>query len=268
MTLIAQISDLHVSEPGSQSDRLARQADRLAEAVAWLNGLTPQPDLVLATGDLVDRCSRSEYERLRAILASLRAPVRLMVGNHDDRDHLRAVFDDHDYLPAGPFVHYTVDHLDVRVIALDSQIPGEIGGELCQERLDWLAARLAEERSKPTIVALHHPPFPGGVDRMDAHSLLRGGDGLASLLAGADNVVRVVAGHVHRPYTAMFGGRLAQTCPSTSHQIALDIEREDGVKIVAEPPQALLHLFRPETGLVSHTVPIGEFPVIVDVKLS
>lgn len=267
MTLIVQISDLHVSDPGSPVDRMAGSADRLTAAVAWLNGLEPQPDLVLATGDLVDRCSRSEYERLRGILAPLRAPVRLMVGNHDDRDHLRDVFADHDYLPAGPFVHYTVDDLDVRVIALDSQIPGEIGGALCGDRLAWLEERLAEAPAKPTVVALHHPPFPGGIERMDAHSLIEGGAALEAILARHDQVVRVVAGHVHRPYTAMFGGRLALTCPSASHQIALDIAREDGVKIVDEPPQALLHLYRPESGLVSHLVPIGEFPVIYDVKL-
>jgi 3',5'-cyclic AMP phosphodiesterase CpdA len=267
MSMIVQISDLHVSDPDSPSDRIVRQADRLARAVAWINRLQPQPDLVLASGDLVDQCRRSEYERLKAVLADLEAPIRLMVGNHDDRDHLRAVFDDHGYLPDGPFVHYTVDHLDVRVIALDSQIPGEIGGELCARRLAWLEARLAEETSKPTIVALHHPPFPGGIEKMDAHSLIRGGAALESLLARSGQVVRVVAGHVHRPFTAMFGGRLAMTCPSTSHQIAFDIERQDGVAIMDEPAQALLHLYRPASGLVTHLLPIGDHPVIVDVRL-
>ncbi|WP_416899603.1 MAG: phosphodiesterase [Minwuia sp.] len=250
------------------SDRIARQADKLAAAVDWIMTLKPKPDAVLATGDLTDHYTESQYARLRNILAPLDMPVYLMVGNHDHRGRLRQAFPEHGWLGDGGFVHYTVDDLPVRIVALDSQIEGAIEGELCAARLAWLNERLSEAPDKPTIVALHHPPFAGGIDRMDAHALVRGKEELAGIIRRHPQVQRVVAGHVHRPFSAIFGGTLAQTCPSTSHQIALDFVRTDGVAIVDEPPACLLHTWSDAAGLVTHLAHIGKHPLLVDVKLS
>ena len=79
----------------------------LERAVAHVNALDPRPDVVLATGDLVDGGKPEEYARLRRLLAPLAMPVYLIPGNHDARDALRAVFADHAYLPRSrlPAVH-------------------------------------------------------------------------------------------------------------------------------------------------------------------
>ena len=69
--LIGQITDLHISTPGSVNDRLFRTPEHLTRAVAHLNGLTPRPDVVLATGDLVERGEPEEYARLRSLLDDL-----------------------------------------------------------------------------------------------------------------------------------------------------------------------------------------------------
>lgn len=265
---LVQISDLHITEEGNLADRTLQTAERLAEAVATINALRPLPDAVIASGDLVDQCRPAEYARLRMIVAGLVPPLYLMVGNHDHRDHLRAAFPDHAYLGTEGFVHYTLDHLPVRVIALDSQVPGEIGGALCDARLDWLAARLAEAPDRPTLVFLHHPPFPGGIARMDDNNLVDGRDRFAAILSRHRNVLRVAAGHVHRPMTGQIGGVTAQTCPSTAHQIGLDFERQDGVALLAEPPACLLHAWSAQDGLVTHHVYLGRHRLLYDVKLN
>jgi 3',5'-cyclic AMP phosphodiesterase CpdA len=265
--ILIQISDLHITDPGEPVDRLARTTERLAAAVARINGLRPRPDGVIVTGDLVNECRASEYERLRLTLEPLQVPVWLMVGNHDARDDLRMVFDDHAYLGREGFVHYTVEDLSVRLVALDSQIPGQTSGALCAERLAWLEARLAEQPDRPTMVFLHHPPFASGIDRMDANGLVEGREELARILGANRQVLGISAGHVHRPITTMIAGVPAHTCPSTAHQLGLDLLRTDGVSIVAEPPACLMHTRQPGAPLVTHHVYLEEHDVLADVSM-
>jgi Icc protein len=150
--LIAQITDLHISTPDSVNDRHFRTAEHLERAVAHLNGLSPRPDLVLATGDLVERGEPEEYARLRAILDGLAMPLYVIPGNHDARGPLARAFADAGYLPGdGGFLHYTIEGWPVRLIGLDTHVPGAPGGLLCAERLAWLDARLGEGRERPTV---------------------------------------------------------------------------------------------------------------------
>src|SRR5215831_14302117 len=108
--LIAQITDTHISTPGSRNDTHFRTAEHLERAVRHVNGLAPRPDVLLATGDLVERGQIDEYGRLRELLQPLHMPVYLIPGNHDDRENLRRVFDTHRYLPRdGSFLQYVVD---------------------------------------------------------------------------------------------------------------------------------------------------------------
>src|SRR4249920_2791088 len=140
--LMAQISDMHLKPPGELLYKRVDTAGFLRRAVAHLNALDPAPDLVLATGDLVDGGKREEYALLREVLGPLKMPVYLIPGNHDAREAMREVFADHSYLPPSGFLQYTIEDRPVRLIALDTLEPGKSWGELCEERLDWLEARL------------------------------------------------------------------------------------------------------------------------------
>lgn len=257
--LIAQITDLHISTPDSVNDRHFRTAEHLARAVAHLNGLTPRPDVVLATGDLVERGEPEEYARLRAILDGLAMPLYVIPGNHDARAALVHAFGDRGYLPRdGGFLHFTVEDWPVRLIGLDTHVPGASGGRLCVERLAWLDARLAERQGRPTVVFMHHPPFVTGMRAMDAMGL-DGKAELAEVIARHPQVERVLCGHVHRPMTRRFGGTVATTCPATAHQLALDLAAEPRLAVVMEPPACMLHLWLgPDEGLVSHVSVIGD----------
>src|SRR6185312_1447284 len=146
-------------------------AAHLARAVATLNALKPRPDITLITGDLVDHGNGDEYANLRDLLAPLAMPYFLIPGNHDHRDRLREAFAGHGYFPAAGFLHYTVETYPLRIVALDTHIPGAGGGELCGERLRWLDEILAAQPKKPTLVMMHHPPFDTGIDHMDHYGL-------------------------------------------------------------------------------------------------
>jgi Icc protein len=254
--LIAQISDLHIKPAGEKAYGVVDTEAALKACVAAIMALPRRPDMVLATGDLVDAGLPEEYERLRALLAPLDMPVHPIVGNHDDRANLRIAFPD---LPAtGPFVQYTVDNWPVRIVALDSLIPGKTHGELCAERLGWLDEALAARPDMPTVVMVHHPPFDTGLQMMDRLRLARPEE-LAGVIARHKQVLRILCGHVHRPIQALFAGTLAVACPSSAHQMLLDIDPAQTPGFMLEPAGFMLHLLASD-GLVTHTVPVGDWP--------
>lgn len=145
----------------------------------------------------------------------------------------------------------------MRLIAIDTLIPQSGSGELCQRRLRWLDETLRTQPDKPTVVALHHPPFVTGIGHMD-RICLSGSNALAEVISRHPQVERVVAGHLHRPITVRFGGTVASTCPSPAHQVALDLAVDAADCYVMEPPGYQLHWWNGQA-LISHTAFIGDF---------
>jgi 3',5'-cyclic-AMP phosphodiesterase len=263
--IIAQISDSHITQVGGKADHKYATATHLQRAVAHLTRLPAPPDVVLVTGDCVDRGSVPEYERFRDLLRPLTMPVYVIPGNHDDRVHLREVFGTQGAKPMAGFVQYVVDEWPVRLIALDTNIPGHHAGHLCAERLRWLEERLAEAPARPTVIFLHHPPFPTGLQVFDQRGL-EGAEAFGALVARYPNVERVVAGHIHCAMQRRFSGTLAMTCPSTAYQIFLDLQRVERLAVVMEPPACLLHVWRETTGLVTYTNLIGEYGPVTEIR--
>ncbi len=257
--LIAQLTDTHVKIAGKLAYRTVDSAEKLRACVAHLAQLRPPPDVVLLTGDLVDMGNAEEYRRLREILAPLTMPLYVIPGNHDDRAVMRKAFADHAYLPAqGEFLQYVIDSHPLRLIGLDTVIPGEGGGELCERRIAWLGERLAEVPARPTVVFMHHPPFLTGLANMDRQNC-RNGEALGALLERHRQVIRVLCGHVHRPIETLWHGVAASIAPSPSHSCALDLDPRASHDFVLEPPTCALHWWSEGAGLVSHLAFIGDF---------
>lgn len=256
--LIAQITDFHIGAPGKKVGGQIDTADFLKRAVAHVNALDPQPEVVLATGDLANVGTADEYRYVRELLAPITLPLYVIPGNHDNRETMRAAFSDHAYLPREGFLQYAIDDYPLRLIALDTLIQGEEGGELRPESLAWLEARLAEARDKPTVVIMHHQPFWTGMHYMDNIGLADPA-AFRDVIARHNQVERVLCGHMHRAIETRFAGTVATTCPSTAHQVALDLRPNVEAAWTYEPPGFQLHLWRAETGLVSHTAYIGDF---------
>jgi len=158
----------------------------------------------------------------------------------------------------GGFVQYVVEDWPVRLIGLDSVLPGKGGGELCGERLAWLDARLSEQPERPTVLFLHHPPFNTGIGHMDAQGFL-GKEAFAAVVRRHPQVERVLCGHMHRAIQVRWAGTIASTAPAPAHQVALDLRDDAPSCFVMEPPGYQLHLWRADSGLVSHTALIGRW---------
>lgn len=242
MTMLAQLSDLHLSDEDPAPTRALR------EAVSALLRLTEPPTGVVLTGDLADHGRPSEYTLLRTELARLPMPVHPLPGNHDDVGALLAAF------PEVKAANYAVTVGGVRLLCCDSTVPGQAGGELSDP--EWLDAALAEEPDTPSVVAMHHPPYRIGVDWIDRMGHARP-DRLAHVIARHPQVVRVIAGHVHAGSVRGFAGTVATTCPSTYRQLRID---PGGPPALSDAtPGYALHLIDGRDA-VTHFRPVGETP--------
>jgi len=257
--LIAQISDPHLRPRGVLYQDLVDSNAMFAEVVDHLNRLSPQPDVVILSGDLVDFGAAEEYAFAREMLAAIRHPLLMIPGNHDAREAMRAAFPDHVYFaPSGP-LHFVADDLGpVRIIGLDITVPGLHHGDFDDAAADWLDAALARDRDRPTIMMMHQPPFVSGIPYIDKYNC-RGGERLAAVIARYPAVERILCGHIHRFMQVRFGGTMLCTAPSTTTAIALQLDPDAKPASYVEPPAFLLHHWTPSVGLITHFVPIGSF---------
>lgn len=256
--LLCQISDPHIVSEGTLAYNRVDTPRLLERCVHKILRLPRKPDAVIATGDLVDNGTADEYGLLAELLALLDKPLYLVVGNHDDRQALRAAFPKHKYLAGEDgFVQYVVEDFPVRLVVLDTLVPGKPGGTLCERRLRWLDRTLAES-DRPTIVAQHHPPFATGLSVMDRMGL---NDPVAeaAVVQRHPHVERVICGHHHRTIHARFAGTVASVCPSTAHQLLADLTPDADICFTFEPSGFQLHL-RDGYQLVTHTTVVEDFP--------
>lgn len=259
MTSIVQISDIHVRPRGMLYHDLVDSNAMLFRAIEALNRLDPAPHAVLFTGDLTDDGSPEAYAMLKELLGSLIHPYVLMPGNHDDRDALREAFGDQPWWPHTGALNYGFDVDRIRVLAVDTTVPGFHHGELSPSTFAWLGRELEAHRDRRIVVALHHPPFETGIPYLDRYGL-REINALTELLSKHGNIDLIIAGHVHRAMQSRLGPIPVLTCPSTATQIALRLRADAKPASYMEPPAFMLHRWKNSgDSPVSHLCYVNEF---------
>lgn len=188
------ISDIHLLAPGETSKGLDT-AQRFDLALQDLAENHSDSDLCVLLGDLADHGAEPAYRQLETRLNAMKVPVRVLIGNHDDRDTFRAVFPE---LPADEdgFVHSVLDTAKGRLIFLDTFEHDYVNGHMCEKRLTWLSARLTEAADRPVYLFMHHPPFEIGM-RVDAINM-RDPAAFRACLKSHNDIRQIVAGHTHR----------------------------------------------------------------------
>ncbi|MFZ4601631.1 MAG: metallophosphoesterase [Caulobacterales bacterium] len=243
--LLAQISDCHVTDRADASNPDA--VDRLKRTLAAIGA--QGADAIIATGDLVDDGRAAEYALLAEALADAPAPVFLLPGNHDDAATLRRCFPDHAYLPESPPLCWALDHLPLRIVAVDQTMPGLAGGLFMPEHAEWLNETLNDHSDAPTLVALHHPPFSTYTTSDEVG--LGGADLFEAVIARHPQVRRIVFGHVHRVILGRVAHADAIACPSTARPFQSRFDGEQTARIEG-PPGFLLHAWSRRAGLATH----------------
>jgi len=256
--LIAQLSDLHIAGWGKKAYGIAPTAENLTRCVEHINQLKPKPDLVLVTGDITSKGLMEEVERSARLLDKLQCPYYIIPGNHDDRAALWSVFGGQ-ACPSRTdgFLSYVIEGNDVRLIALDSTIPGAPGGEICESRATWLDKRLSETEHQPTVIFMHHPPIKCGVNETDIDGFI-GADRLGKVFEKYTNIERVICGHIHLLVHARWRGTVVSTAPSMGMQLGLDLTLQRPSEFILEAPGYQLHYWTPEKNLITHSVYVRE----------
>ncbi|MBS1888260.1 MAG: phosphodiesterase [Actinobacteria bacterium] len=239
--VLAQISDPHLGERPRDGVKPKRCLRAVVDA---LGRLPNRPDAVLVSGDLAEHGKAKEYRLAIELVGRLGVPIHALPGNHDDRATMRAAFG----IPGSGDapIDYAVDLGPLRLVVIDSTIPGEIRGGFEPEQLARLEANLAADPERPTIVATHHPPLPTGMADWDAVNLPPSERrALADVVAGHPQVKAIVGGHLHRVAASALAGRPVLAAPSAYLQARPDFAAET-VSLYASAPGFALHVLRGE----------------------
>ena len=258
--LIAQISDPHITD--DLHDLPVDPRMRLDTVIEHLNATSvgaPPLDLVVATGDLTNYGTAEEYRLLRSHLERIDARVLVLPGNHDDASLMRTALTD--YLPdtlTENHLSYVIDDYPIRLVCLDTSLVGHPEGIFDDERATWLDTSLAASDT-PTMLFMHHPAFDSGIEWMDGMSLTNKEE-FAEIISRHPQVGTVASGHLHRCLTTRIAHAVATGAPSTTHQLALDLDPSRAA-LSLEPAGYLLHRWDGAT-LLTHAVTVGDYELL------
>ncbi len=213
----AYISDTHLYE-STLNDRFVRA---ILKAVDDVNTLDPQPDFVLFGGDLAQLGQKKELDLGREILKSIKAPVRMMVGEHDwfldMGEHWQELFGQPQYSFDHKGVHFvtimSVNEKDFwtergmtpmqrmqTVAGLDNGVQSRF--EVGEAGRKWLWQDLSKVDHKTPLVIFSHSPLykyyrPWNFWTEDA-------DEVQAILQPFEHVT-VIHGHTHQLLTNHMG---------------------------------------------------------------
>jgi 3',5'-cyclic AMP phosphodiesterase CpdA len=257
---LLHLSDTHLLAGDGKLYNSVDSTAHLEELFAELEGSNGRPEAVIVTGDLADKGEPNAYEKLRAIIepaaARLGAEVIWVMGNHDNRANFRAeLFGE---VPTMRPVDRVYDVNGLRVITIDSTVPGEHYGELTGDQLDWLAEELSTSAPHGTILAMHHPPVPSVLD-LAVSVELRDQASLAEVLEGTD-VRSILAGHLHYSSTAIFAGIPVSVASATCYTQDLNVPVGGTRGMDGARAFNLVHVY---PGTVLHSVvPVGAYAAL------
>jgi 3',5'-cyclic AMP phosphodiesterase CpdA len=257
--VIAHLSDTHFLGGRRPLYGAVDTDAHLAKALEQLERSGAAPEAIVITGDLADLAEPDAYERLKSVIEPaadrLGAELIWVMGNHDERPPFSAAF-------FGQESDQPLDRVyrvgGLRIVALDTTVPGYHHGELRDSQLEWLRAELSAPADDGTLLALHHPPIPSPIEIMSILEL-REQHRLAEVLRGSD-VRGILAGHLHYSTTGTFAGIPVSVASATCYTI--DNSGGFGSLVGVNGGQSfnLVHVY--EDSVVHTIVPVGDAPQV------
>lgn len=264
--VVAHFSDPHLLAGGRRLYGAVDTVGHLAAAIEQLERSGIGPDAIVFTGDLADLGEPEAYEQLRAIVepaaARMGAEIVWVMGNHDERaPYARHLFGAEDRGEDGGTAPQdrVYDIRGLRIVSLDTTVPGYHHGALEPAQLDWLRETLATPAEHGTIIAVHHPPVPSPLMEPMAMLELDDQPALAAVIAGTD-VRAILAGHLHYSCHSTFAGVPVSVAAATCYVMDLTdpaivlggSDANQSVNLVHAYPDQLLHT----------SIPVGSWPHI------
>lgn len=194
--VIAHLSDVHLLAGGALLHGHIDTASQLHQTLARVEQSAQHFDALVLSGDLTDRGQPEAYTLLREIVdpvaERLRVPIVMTGGNHDERRALAQCLYGID--TDEPQDDVTLVR-GLRIISMDSALPGFHHGGFSDAQYDWLSKQLARPAEHGTILVMHHPPIryhSPMMQLLDFEDVTR----LRAALEGTD-VRAILSGHLH-----------------------------------------------------------------------
>jgi 3',5'-cyclic AMP phosphodiesterase CpdA len=260
---VLHLSDTHFVGDGELLHGRIDSDKNLAGLFAGFAASNARPEAIVFTGDLADTGRPDAYRRLRDLVEPaaerLGAQVIWLMGNHDERVAFRKGLLDQDADDSEP-VDRVFDVNGLRIIALDSTVPGHHHGEITQGQLEWLAGVLAAPAADGTLIALHHPPVPSPLGLL-ALVELQDQDRLAEVIRGTD-VRGILGGHLHYSTHSTFAGVPVSVASATCYTQDLNVvypaaRGQDGAQ-----SYNLVHVYGDR--VLHSIVPIRQYPTVYE----
>jgi 3',5'-cyclic-AMP phosphodiesterase len=157
--------------------------------------LALDPDAVVVKGDLTDTGSDEQYNAFLAAYGAFGDRLVHVRGNHD-------AYHGQSYAAGDQ----CLDLDGVRVLLLDTVLPGESTGDITDDQIDWVDS-LSAEADRPVIVMGHHQQWIEGKRSDDYFGLHPdASDALSKVVARRKRIIGYTAGHTHRHRVRMMPG--------------------------------------------------------------
>ncbi|WP_345802075.1 phosphodiesterase [Microbacterium sp. AZCO] len=256
--VILHLSDTHLLAGNRPLGGRYDTAANLARTLEAVERTGIHPDAIVFTGDLTDLGESEAYvalkETVEPFATRLGAPVVWVAGNHDERPALRR-----DLLGLDATEEPVTGVWDLgglRLIALDTSVPGWHHGDLDEAQLTWLAGILETPAPLGTILAMHHPPLPSHIPFFDILEL-RDQPRLADALRGSD-VRGILAGHLHYSTSGTFAGIPVSVSAATCYTMNLTLPAVEVNGMDAGQSFHLVHVY--DDTITHSVVPVVEAP--------
>jgi 3',5'-cyclic AMP phosphodiesterase CpdA len=288
--ILVHLSDTHFLADAAALYGTVDTDHTVHRALEQLHRSGIRPDALILTGDVADRGEADAYRRIRGIVeaaaAQWQAKIIWVMGNHDQRAAFRSVLlgqdqpgeaaragdqgtvdqgrvdqdrVDQDRVDQDPVDQDPVDQVHdldgLRVIALDTSVPGYHHGEMTDAQLEWLRGVLSTPARHGSILALHHPPIPTPLPLMSVLELQEQRR-LAAVLAGSD-VRAILGGHLHYSTQGLFAGIPVSVAAATCYTMDLSAPERELTGVNGGRTLNLVHVYADQ---ITHSqVPIGVF---------
>ena len=217
MVKLIQLSDLHLVPPGKLTSKVLDTNSILEETI---NEILRKKDYfgkiegLVVTGDESDDGSIESYLSAHEKLIKLNVPVLVIPGNHDLRNPMREVFNEHvEFSTKSSQFDWVFKYEETVIVGLDSLVEGENFGFLEKTSLEFLSNQLSIHNGSDIVLLIHHPPIKTGIYFMDKIGLTNSSD-LSECLKATNRPVRILCGHVHGVYHGLLGIHPVVSAPS------------------------------------------------------
>jgi Icc protein len=249
---LIHFSDIHLTTPG-QTIGGRDPNENFERALTHCLKDHADAELMVITGDLSDWGDRADYIRLRDRLVALPMPVKLCIGNHDNRPTFLEVFPE--AADEQGFAQGLHDVSAGRCLFLDTWAPGTHAGHYCASRLEWLEARLTEHDG-PFFLFMHHNPIPTHIRPVDTISLMDDANFRSIVARHARKVRHIFFGHCHLPISGSTAGVPTTSLRGTNHASIVRFSEQD-VLLGSDLPEAYGVVFAGADYVTVHMIEFG-----------